>query len=47
MRVKLGIQFGQTWGNIDDDRVLDFCWLATKLLGSFSAAIICSTSYYK
>lgn len=39
MRIKPEIRFGETWGNIDDDGVLDSHWLATKLFGSLSAAI--------
>lgn len=39
MGIKPGIRFGETWGNTDDDGVLDSHWLAATLLGSFSAAI--------
>lgn len=39
VRIKPGIRFGETWGNIDDDGVLDAHWLVTTLFGFFSAAV--------
>lgn len=47
MRIKPEIRFGETWGNIDDDGVLDSHWLATKLFDLSLLLFICSTSFYQ